>query len=83
MVISEYIPNSISNPTVAIPWPIEKRKINFQPVPKDMTVQCPHCKTIETLQFVQNRMLPSSKFKQVDGKIFHTCGSVLPCKIYR
>jgi hypothetical protein len=85
MVISEYAQSSINSPieVPTIPWPLEKNKIHFQPVPIDMTVQCPKCKTIETVQLVQGKLLPCSKFSQENGKVFHSCGSHVPCRLYR
>ena len=63
--------------------PLEKNKIRFQPVPIDVLVQCPKCKTVETLQFIRGKLLPCPKFSQVDGKVYHACNSNLPCKLYR
>ena len=51
--------------------------------PRDAVVQCPNCKTIETLQFVGGRLMRSRKFFESDGKVYHDCGSKLPCRISR
>jgi hypothetical protein len=58
-------------------------QIRFAPKPRDVMVQCPGCKTVETLQFDQDVLTPSRKFKQRDGKVFHDCGCVAPCHLHR
>lgn len=57
-------------------------KIRFAPVPRDVLVQCPKCKTMETLQFIGPTLLRSRKFHQRDGRIFHDCGSDQPCRLH-
>ncbi len=49
--------------------------------PRDAVAQCPNCKTIETLQFQGAKLMRSRKFFQSDGKVYHDCGSKLPCRI--
>jgi hypothetical protein len=56
--------------------------VRFAPKPRDIMVQCPKCKTVETLQFVDNTMTTCRKFFQRDGKVFHDCGSDLPCRLH-
>jgi hypothetical protein len=63
--------------------PLRKANIHFQPTPRDVLVQCQKCKTVETLQFVQGKLLPCSKFSQVEGKIYHACNSTIPCSLYK
>ncbi len=72
------------------PWQelLEKRrleilKIKFEPVPYDLTAQCPRCKTVETLQFVESTMVASRKFVQKGNYIYHDCGSEVPCRLMR
>ena len=60
-----------------------KPTIRFEPVPSDVIVQCPKCKTVETLQFVGQTMLRSRKFSQRDGQVYHDCGSEQPCRLRR
>jgi len=57
-------------------------KIRFMPKPQDAIVQCPKCKTVETLQFVEDKLTLCQKFIQKDSKIYHDCGSDLPCRLY-
>jgi hypothetical protein len=49
----------------------------------EYTVVCPKCKTLETLITVQGRLMTTRKFSERSGGIFHDCGSVVPCKVYR
>ena len=58
-----------------------KPKIHFEPTPRDILVQCPKCKTVETLQFVGATLTPSRKFRQEGGRIYHDCGSEQPCRL--
>jgi hypothetical protein len=58
------------------------QKVHFMPKPQDVLVQCPKCKTVETLQFVEDRLIPSQKFSQKDNRIYHACGSNMPCRLY-
>jgi hypothetical protein len=57
-------------------------QIHFAPKPRDIMVQCPRCKTVETLQFVEDTLSPCRKFFQRDGKVFHDCGSEQPCHLH-
>lgn len=61
----------------------ERPKVNFEPTPRDVFAQCPKCKTVETLQFVGDRLTPSRKFRQRDGRVYHDCGSDEPCLLRR
>lgn len=58
-------------------------KVRFAPTPYDILAQCPKCKTVETLQFVGRTLIPSRKFRQVEGRIYHDCGSLQPCRLHR
>jgi hypothetical protein len=58
------------------------RLLRAAPKPRDVLVQCPKCKTFETLQFVEGALSPCRKFSQKDGKIYHDCGSDLPCRLH-
>jgi hypothetical protein len=49
----------------------------------ELVVFCPKCKTLETLWFTNGRLLPSIKFSQVNGELYHDCGSQEPCRLYR
>ena len=44
---------------------------------------CPRCKTLETLYLSSGQLTPTRKFSQNDGHIYHDCGSIKPCQLYR
>ena len=44
---------------------------------------CPGCKTLETLYLSGGQLTPTRKFNQSDGHIYHDCGSIKPCQLYR
>jgi hypothetical protein len=44
---------------------------------------CPGCKTLETLYLSSGQLTPNRKFSQNDGHIYHVCGSIKPCQLYR
>ena len=52
-------------------------------VSEELIVACPTCKAIQTVWFTGDRMLPTRKFRQENGKVYHDCGSTLPCRIYK
>jgi len=60
----------------------QNQKIHLIPVLDDVIVQCPKCRTLETLQFAGEIMSPSSKFSQKNGLVYHDCGSVSPCRLF-
>ena len=62
---------------------VRSEPVRFEPVPRDVLAQCPKCKTVETLQFVEGRLMRCRKFFEVDGKVYHDCGSTLPCRLHR
>jgi hypothetical protein len=43
---------------------------------------CPNCKALQTVWLSGNTLLPTRKFYQVDGRVYHDCGSGLPCHLY-
>ncbi len=50
---------------------------------KEYIVCCPECKAFETLLFIGDMLVPTKKFTQNgDGKVYHDCGSSLPCKAF-
>jgi hypothetical protein len=60
-----------------------KKEFDFSSLrAKEITACCPHCKTIETLWFGDNRLLETRKFNQMGGRIYHDCGSSEPCRLY-
>jgi hypothetical protein len=60
-----------------------RHRIHFEPVPYELTAQCPKCKTIESLQFIGTALTRSRKFFQKEDKVYHDCGSALPCHLHR
>jgi len=42
---------------------------------------CPFCKTFETLYFDGDTLVPTRKFYQKDGHVYHDCGSCKPCHL--
>ena len=51
--------------------------------PDEYMVQCPACKTLETLYFVYGQLIPNRKFFERDGHIYHACGTERPCRIFK
>ena len=52
-------------------------------VGKELIASCPKCLTLETLWFWRGRLEPAKKFTQEsDGKVYHDCGSQLPCRLF-
>jgi len=49
----------------------------------EVAVFCPACKTLETLYLSNGQLTPTRKFIQNDGHIYHDCGSIEPCQLYR
>jgi hypothetical protein len=43
---------------------------------------CPLCKTFQTVWINGNRLMPTRKFSQINGQIYHDCGSRRPCRLY-
>lgn len=62
---------------------VRNEPVHFEPEPTDILAQCPKCKTVETLQFLDGRLMRSRKFFEVEGKVFHDCGSTLPCRLHK
>ncbi len=50
---------------------------------KEMVTWCPQCGSVETLMFAGNVLVPTRKFHQENGKIYHDCGTIKPCRLYR
>jgi phage FluMu protein Com len=49
----------------------------------ELTVYCPKCKTLETLEFTKDGLTRTQKFTQENGGVYHDCGSSEPCRLYR
>ena len=58
----------------------------IEELPREITVQCKRCLSIDTIFLVKGKMELSRKYYLVGGKVFHRCGCPLvrrPCRIYR
>ena len=64
-------------------FPAPKYNFVFERLPEDFLVQCPGCKTMETVCIKDGALINTRKFHINDGKIFHDCGSVKPCFLHR
>ena len=63
---------------------LTQQKIShLMPQPVEYIAQCPKCKTMETIEIVDKELIPSSKFYQRGGNIYHDCGSNQPCILHR
>lgn len=49
---------------------------------EERLVQCPYCKAMQTLSFTGSKLVPTRKFSQKEGKIYHDCGSLEPCHVF-
>jgi hypothetical protein len=49
----------------------------------ELVVFCPKCKALETLWFTNGWLISARKFSQVNGELYHDCGSHEPCRLYR
>ncbi len=48
----------------------------------EATVFCPRCKAFQTVWLSDNTLMPTRKFYQREGRIYHDCGSSRPCQLY-
>jgi hypothetical protein len=75
-----------AGPVTIKPFNIGENKrnqvINYEPVPYDMLAQCPKCKSLETVQFINHTLTKRSRFYQKDGKVYHDCGTDRPCQLF-
>ena len=49
---------------------------------KEYTASCPKCKTLEMLVFVGGELVPTLKFVQKNGRVYHDCGAEEPCRLF-
>ncbi len=52
-------------------------------IPDEMLIFCPSCKALDVVRFSGQQIIPTRKFIQHDDKVFHTCGSNIPCRLHR
>jgi hypothetical protein len=69
--------------TKATTKPQTTRNIHDSATPEELVVFCPACKAIQTVYFTLEMMMPTRKFRQENGQVYHDCGSTLPCRVYR
>ena len=48
----------------------------------EVIANCPSCKTLETLRVNLGHIERTPHFKQEGQKIYHLCGSRLPCRLF-
>jgi len=52
-------------------------------VVREYMASCPMCKTLETLQFLRDMIIPTKKFHQGhDGIVYHDCNGYQPCRAF-
>lgn len=49
---------------------------------REVVAFCPNCKGMETLTYTRGGIVPTKKYTQKDGLVYHTCGSDVPCRLY-
>ena len=49
----------------------------------EVMAHCPVCKAFQTLWLTNGRLMATRKFRQDGNRIYHDCGSIKPCQIYR
>ena len=51
-------------------------------IENELMVCCPNCKTLETVYFSRGEVMPAQKFYQQNQKLYHDCGSTIPCRLF-
>ncbi len=49
---------------------------------REVVAFCPKCKAIETINFSGSEIIPTRRYTQIKGNIYHVCGSTIPCRLY-
>ena len=49
---------------------------------RDLVASCPGCSTFETLNFWGDSLMPTRRFSQRDGRVYHDCGTDKPCQLF-
>jgi len=49
---------------------------------REVVASCAGCKTLETLWFIGDTLVPTQRFAQRDGRVYHDCGSDKPCRLF-
>ena len=50
---------------------------------EERVAMCPRCKAFQTVFFNGNTLMETRKFYQRDGQVYHDCGAVEPCRMFR
>lgn len=53
------------------------------PEVREVVAHCPGCKTLESVFFNGRWLMQTRKFSQQGEQVFHDCGTVEPCRLYR
>lgn len=51
-------------------------------VPNEVLIFCPGCKALEVVRFTGEGMIPTRRFTQEMDKVYHACGSGVPCRLH-
>lgn len=70
-------------PTASPVRVLETTALDHAPGESEATVFCPGCAAFETVWFLNGALMTTRKFVQVDGRIYHDCGTSRPCWLYR
>lgn len=49
---------------------------------REVVAFCPRCKAMETVNFNTEGIIPTRRFTQKAGNVYHNCGSTVPCRLY-
>ena len=71
----------VDMPQLTLNMPVKEKLLAVRKEPVDIAVQCPCCLTIETLQVDNGRLVPTRRFWQRNGLVYHDCGSTRPCRV--
>ena len=60
---------------------IVTEKMPQNPLSVEVVVFCPSCKAFQTIWLDGETLMPTRKFTQESGRIYHDCGSSEPCRL--
>ena len=50
--------------------------------PEELLIFCPACKALDVIRFDRQTPIPTRKFAQRAGRVYHDCGSTEPCRLH-
>ncbi len=53
------------------------------PEQNEALAYCPACKALEVMRFSGNVMTPTRNFAQKPDGVYHSCGTGVPCRLFR